>query len=72
MGNSVVSYRQSAAQCLTLSRKTGDPADRESLVTMAQRWLELAERTHEFHCPEKTKATSTRSATRMSRLGRAP
>ena len=47
MGNTVVSYRQCAAQCLTLSRKMGDPADRELLVTMAQRWLDLVHRTHD-------------------------
>jgi hypothetical protein len=43
--DSVEAYRQSAAQCLALSRKVGDPADRDLLVTMAQRWLDLADRT---------------------------
>jgi hypothetical protein len=42
--DSVEAYRQSASRCLALSRKAGDPADRELLVAMAQRWLQLAER----------------------------
>ena len=42
--DNIEAFRQSAAQCLALSRKAGDPADRELLVTMAQRWLQLADR----------------------------
>jgi hypothetical protein len=45
---SVEAYRQSAAQCLALSRKAGDAADRELLVAMAQRWLQLADRADEI------------------------
>ena len=50
--SSVESYRRCAAQCLALSRKAGDPADRELLVVMAQRWLELAERKDDLHWPD--------------------
>ena len=45
---SVEAYRQSAAQCLALSRKAGDAADRDLLVAMAQRWLQLADRADPF------------------------
>lgn len=51
---SVESYRQCAVQCLALSRKAGDPADRELLVLMAQRWLELADRRHDIREPDET------------------
>ena len=44
----VESYRRYAAQCLALSRKATNSDDRELLVTMAQRWLELADRTHDI------------------------
>jgi hypothetical protein len=53
---SVNSYRRYAAQCLALSKTAS--ADRELLVTMAQRWLELAERTHELHWPDKAERQS--------------
>ena len=45
----VESYRRYAAQCLALSKQATNSNDRELLVTMAQRWLELAERMHAFH-----------------------
>ena len=51
--DSVEAYRQSASQCLALSRKQGDPADRELLVSMAQRWLALADRAGEFTAETK-------------------
>jgi hypothetical protein len=46
--DNIEAYRQSASQCLALSRKAGDPADRELLVAMAQRWLQLAGRADQF------------------------
>jgi hypothetical protein len=54
----VESYRRYAAQCLALSKKAIHSADRELLLTMAQRWLELAERTHDFHWPDKPELQS--------------
>jgi hypothetical protein len=36
------------AQCLHLLQKASDRADHDLLVTMAQRWLELAERARRF------------------------
>ena len=50
----VESYRRFAAQCLALSKKATNPDNRELLVTMAQRWLDLADRTHEFHWPDNS------------------
>jgi hypothetical protein len=41
------------ARAETLSKKAIHSADREVLLTMAQRWLELADLTHEFHWPDK-------------------
>ena len=38
--------RQSAAKCLDLARLTSDLKARTSLVSMAQKWLELA--SHDF------------------------
>jgi hypothetical protein len=49
----VESFRRYAAQCLVLSKKATSPADRELLVSMAQHWLELADRTQEFHWPDR-------------------
>jgi hypothetical protein len=40
--------RRLAAECLTIARQTTDVVVRTSLVEMAQRWLELAERS-EYH-----------------------
>jgi hypothetical protein len=57
MMGSVESYRRCAAQCLALSRKVGDPADRELLVTMAQRWLDLAHRRPEIGWREEPRQT---------------
>jgi hypothetical protein len=48
--DSVEAYRQSAAQMFDLVPQAGDPADRELLVSMAQRWLELAD-----HWPDQTR-----------------
>ena len=36
-------FRQHAADCLLLARETKDAARRQALVTMAKRWVELAE-----------------------------
>jgi hypothetical protein len=35
-------FRKAAAECLKLARATSDPSTRTSLLTMAQRWSELA------------------------------
>jgi hypothetical protein len=35
-------FRQHAAECLLLARDTKDPAHRQALIHMAQRWAELA------------------------------
>jgi hypothetical protein len=37
-------YRNCAAQCLRLAKTAADIDDRTLLLTMAERWLELAER----------------------------
>lgn len=50
--SNVASYRECAAQCLDLSKKTSNRADHDLLVTMAQRWLELAERARHFEWPD--------------------
>ena len=50
--SNVATYRECAAQCLDLSKKTSNRADHDLLVTMAQRWLELAERARRFEWPD--------------------
>jgi hypothetical protein len=35
-------FRQAAAECIALARTTTDPATRATLLTMAQRWLTVA------------------------------
>jgi hypothetical protein len=37
-------HRRMAAECLTIARQTCDSGLRASLVEMAQKWLDLAER----------------------------
>jgi hypothetical protein len=36
-------FRKAASDCLYLARMTSDEGTRAALVTMAQRWLELAD-----------------------------
>jgi len=40
-------YREWAAECLRLARTETDEAARVRFLTMAQRWLDLAEGRHE-------------------------
>ena len=35
-------YRQLASACLALAKRPADPQDRELLLNMASKWLELA------------------------------
>jgi hypothetical protein len=35
-------FRRAAANCVAIARTTDDPATRVSLLTMAQRWYDLA------------------------------
>jgi hypothetical protein len=35
-------FRRAAANCVAIARTTADPATRVSLLTMAQRWYDLA------------------------------
>jgi hypothetical protein len=37
-------FREAAAHCVAIARTTDDPATRASLLTMAQRWYDLANR----------------------------
>jgi len=37
-------YRRYAAECLRVAQKTNNPSDKAMMLEMAQRWLELAER----------------------------
>ena len=46
--DTVEAYRQSAAQCLALSARGGDSADRKLPVAIAQRWPQLADRADQF------------------------
>ena len=41
-------YRECAADCLRLAERSHDPADRTILISMAERWHELAERAAEY------------------------
>jgi hypothetical protein len=36
-------FRRAASDCLYLARTTSDPGTRSALLTMAQRWFELAD-----------------------------
>jgi hypothetical protein len=40
-------FRQHAAECLLLARDTKEPARRQVLIHMAQRWAELAGAAHQ-------------------------
>ncbi len=43
-------FRKSAANCVAMARGTTDPAMRAMLLTMAQRWYDMANRpATEFH-----------------------
>jgi hypothetical protein len=44
--------RRMAAECLAAARQTFDAGVRASLVEMAQRWLDLAERSEHSGCLE--------------------
>jgi len=35
-------FRKAAANCVALARRTSDPVARAKLLTMAQRWYEMA------------------------------
>jgi hypothetical protein len=39
-------YRRAAAECLAVARTTNDPVARVKLLTMAQRWFDLANGPH--------------------------
>jgi hypothetical protein len=39
-------YRQAAAECLAIARSTTDPDTRFKLLTMAQRWFDMASGSH--------------------------
>lgn len=40
----VVQYRLCAAECLELAERASNPNDRGLLVSMAMRWIDLAEK----------------------------
>ena len=42
--NKPAEYREHAAQCLMLAKRTAEVRDRVALLAIAERWLELAER----------------------------
>ena len=42
-GDRSAEFRASAADCLKLARRAGDPRIRAALLVMAQRWLDLAD-----------------------------
>jgi hypothetical protein len=46
-----IDYRQYASECLALSKRAADPEDRELLIALAARWLELARRQPGFSVP---------------------
>ena len=41
-------YRRYAAECMALAERVTDPADKASLVQMAQAFMELADRRHKL------------------------
>jgi len=43
MTNRADECRKLAEKCMVLARTVGDPAGRATLLTMAQRWYELAQ-----------------------------
>jgi hypothetical protein len=54
--------RRLAAECLTIARQTTDVVVRTSLVEMAQRWLELAERCEHDDCNEALRLRAVEAA----------
>ena len=42
-GDRSAEFRASAADCLKLASRAGDPSIRAALLAMAQRWLDLAD-----------------------------
>ena len=42
MPDSSDGYRQAAAECVAIARTTSDPDTRVKLMTMAQRWFDMA------------------------------